>query len=290
MAFGGGWIGMKKVLLVVSLFIFCVSVPMVSSAVERSPLRIGAGACYIGGTPGVAIDMLSELGVKDLYLRVGLGYTDTKSLSVTEDKDNRKFLPLFVDAVYYLDKNSYIGGGLNFPLKVSDSDVGSFGVDLYLGMENDIGIPAKLISEIGYSSLNRLGKDNFEGLWLMVGLRFDLAPVSKAPAAVTPPPPPPAPAPAPEVAPVPAPETVKKTTPEEMMAIRAEIAALEAELKKAQDYVTVLDQKIARVTAAGGDKAKLADLNYLRADAAQRAWVTQVQLDSKKAQESTMQQ
>jgi hypothetical protein len=152
---------------------------MVSSAVERSPLRVGAGAFCIGGTPGAAIDMLSDypqglLGVKDLYLRVGLGLTDSKSLSITEDKDYRKFTPLFVDAVYYLDKDIYIGGGLNNSVKVSDSDIGSFGVDLYLGMETEIGIPAKLVSEIGYSSLNRLGKDNFEGLWLMVGLRYGL--------------------------------------------------------------------------------------------------------------------
>ena len=170
---------MKKVLLVVSLFLFCVSVPMVSSAVERSSLRVGAGAFYMGGAPGAAVDMLSDypqglLGVKDLYLRVGLGYTDTKSLSVTEDKDNRKFTPLFCDMVYYFDKDMYIGGGLNYSIKVSDSEIGNFGVDLYVGMETEIGIPAKLVSEIGYSSLNRTGKDNFEGLWLMVGLRYGL--------------------------------------------------------------------------------------------------------------------
>jgi len=304
---------MKKV-LVLSLLLLCFTVSMVY-AVERSPLRVGVGGCYIGGTPGVAIDMLSDTQIKDLYLRVGLGLTDSKAESLlSENKDYRKFTPLFCDAVYYLDKNSYIGGGLNYSLKVSDSEIGNFGVDLYLGMENDIGIPAKLVTEIGYSSLNRLGKDNFEGCWLMVGLRYDLVPVSNAPAAVTPTPAPaPAPAPAPEVAPAPAPEVVPapivapaatpevapvatpetvtppapKATPEELAAIRAEIAGLEADLVKAQSYVNTLDQKIA---AAAGDQAKLSTLNSLKSDAVLRVNTVQQQLDSKKAQESTMQQ
>ena len=286
---------MKKVLLVLALFLFCVSVPMVS-AVERSPLRVGVGACYMGGAPGAAIDMLSDypqglLGVKDLYLRIGLGYADTKGLSITEDKDYRKFTPLYIDAVYYLYEDTYIGGGLNYTVKVSDSETGNIGVDLYLGMENNIGIPAKLVSEIGYSSLRRMDKDAFEGLWLMVGLRFDLVPASTAPAAVTPAPAPEVvPAPAPEVVPVATPETVIKATPEQIAGIRAEITALESKLVKEQDYVAVLDQKIARVTAAGGGKAKLAELASLRADALERVWVTQVGLDNKKALGSMMQQ
>jgi len=280
-----------KMVFVLAILLFCVSVPMVSSAVERSPLKVGVGACYMGGTPGAAVDMLSEIGVKGLYLRLGLGYTDTKSLSITEDKDWRKFTPLYIDAVYYLYEDTYIGGGLNYPVKVSDNDTGNFGVDIYLGMENNIGIPAKLITEIGYSSLRRMDKDAFEGLWLMVGLRYDLVPASTAPAAVTPPPPPPpAPAPAPETVPAATPETVVKATPEQIAGIRAEIIALESELVKEQDYVAVLDQKIARVTAAGGGKAKLAELASLRADALERVWVTQVELDNKKALGSMMQQ
>jgi len=177
-----GYIDMKKVLLVLALLLFCVSVPVVSSAVERAPLRVGegfAGASYIGGTPGTAFDILSDypqslLGVKDLYLRVGLGYTDTKSLSISAGKDYRKFMPLYIDAVYYLYENIYIGGGLNYPIKVSDKDTGNIGVELYVGRETEIGFPVKLTSEIGYSSLRRMNKDAFEGLWLMVGLRYDL--------------------------------------------------------------------------------------------------------------------
>ena len=285
---------MKKVLLVLALLLFCVSVPIVSSAVERSPLRVGIGACYIGGTPGAAIDMLSEFGVKGLYLRVGLGYTDTKSLSIGTDKEDRKFTPLYIDAVYYLYEDTYIGGGLNYPVKVSDKDTGNFGVDLYVGMENNIGIPAKLITEIGYSSLRRMDKAAFEGLWLMVGLRFDLVPASAAPAAVTPPAPAPAPevvpAPAPEVAPVASPETVKKATPEQIANLNAVITVLEAELVKEQDYVKVLDQKIESVKAAGGDKTKLAGLDSLRTDAEQRVWIIQAKLDDKKAQKQMLQQ
>jgi hypothetical protein len=290
---------MKK-FLVLSIMIFCVFVPLAIAA-NRPDQVLSLGAGYFGGMPGLSIDLMSHvprsvLGTNDLYIRVGFAGTDSNVL--TPDKDWRKFLPLYVDAVYYLYGDTYFGIGLNYPIKVTDDEVGNIGGEAYLGMDMDIGILGKAYIEAGWGALRRTEGDHFEGLHGMIGWRYDLIPASEAPAAVTPPPPPPAPAPAPEVVPAPSPEvapaatpeTVTKATPEQIARIQAEITALEAELVKAQDYVKVLDQKIARVTAAGGDKAKLADLNYLRADAAQRAWVTQVQLDSKKAQESTMQQ
>jgi len=273
---------MKKT-LVLSIMVFCVFVPPVMAA-DRPEQVLSIGAGYFGGMPGASIDLMSHvpksvLGTNDLYIRVGLAGTDSKVL--TPEKDWRKFLPLYIDAVYYLYEGTYIGAGLNYPIKVTDKETGNTGGEIYLGMDMDIGIIGKAYIEAGWGALRRSEGDHFEGLQGMIGWRYDLVPASTAPAAVTPPPPP---APTPEVAPVATPETVTKATSEQIASLEAEITALEAELVKAQDYVKVLDQKIANVKAAGGNKAKLADLAYLRTAASERVWVTQVKLDAKKAQ------
>lgn len=146
-------------------------------SIQRAGQVIGVGAGLYAGTAGISADMLlripeARFNTKDLYLRVGLALTDSQNL--TPDQAWRRFIPLYTDLIYYYADDAYVGAGLNLPLKVSDNETGEIGGQLFLGSDLRLDFLGKIYGEVGYSTLNMLGKKSFAGLYLTVGWRYNL--------------------------------------------------------------------------------------------------------------------
>jgi len=318
-----------KIKYILVIILFCAFV-LPAAAAGRPEQVIGLGAGYFGGMPGASIDLFTHipgswLGTNDLYSRVGLAVADSRAL--TPDKDWCRFIPLYIDAVYYLQEDMYIGTGLNYPLKVSENETGNIGYELYLGMEKDTGIMGKIFGEIGCGSLRRSEGDPFEGLQCMIGWRYDAIPAPAAAKAVIEetrentiaealpssspvlsatqeinalPPSVPVLSVTQEINTLPPSVPVLSVTQEtnalppsipastqEINSVTAEIEALGAELIKAQDYVALLDNKIEKATGSGDNK-KLSNLNYLKSDAVDRVKLINSQIEEKKAKGSLL--
>jgi hypothetical protein len=256
---------MRKISLVLVL-VLCLS--SFAFSAEKSRLSFGAGGGVFAGMYGVGGEMVFGLPRLDnSYLRLGLAVTDSQNLS---DQDWCRFAPLCIDGIHYVHDNFYLGGGLNFPLVVSDNQAPNWGAELFLGADLESG-PGKAYVEAGYSALRRLGKASFKGTHVMAGYRYGLPRISKAkakeaPMVESPPPPPP-------VIVEEAPKPEKKTVD------HALIATLTTKLEKIKQYITLLDKKIIRARNAR-NRVRVSKLQNLKAQELTRAGTIKGQIEN----------
>jgi hypothetical protein len=164
----------KKMRLIFGLLLVAL-VASVSSAAIKTELGLSTGAGLYSGMYGVGGDILwrtpQALEDDNLYIRSGMAVTDSRNLSTW-----RQFAPVYVDGLFYINKNLYAGAGLNYPVKVSDGDTGALGWQSYLGGQRNLW-DGDLFVELGYSSLRRTGQASFDGSRIMGGYRHNLATV-----------------------------------------------------------------------------------------------------------------
>lgn len=253
------------------LFIFLFSY---SVAGERPERAISIGGGVFGGMTSAAAEMLFKLPqgalpLNNIYLRVGMAVTDSTNL--TPVKDWRRFAPLYIDGILYYSDNLYFGGGLNFPLVVSDDEKGNLGGEVFIGAELIMYPRSKVYTEIGYSIVRRLEYERFEGLHFIVGWRYDIVPAKEEekPAEMEK-----AQEQAAEMT-KPALDVVHKPP---ASSNTAESEALQSELAKIREYIDALDNRINKARRAGNNK-KVAELKTLKQDALERARIVKEKID-----------
>jgi LysM domain-containing protein len=164
-------VGMKKTLIFVALLVFLCSS---SFAAQVAQLSAGVNGGMYGGMYGIGGDVLVKmpvLGLKTTYLKLGLAITDSKNLTPTQQW--KKFYPLTVDGVMFFSDRFYAGGGINYPLMVSDNETGNIGGQVYLGAELVKTAMGKVYTEAGYSVFRRNEGASFKGIQAVVGYRYD---------------------------------------------------------------------------------------------------------------------
>jgi hypothetical protein len=134
-------------------------------------------ADLILGDP-LAMGTMLGLSEKAISYRIGLG-----GASGNDINDNTiKAIPLFVDGILNLPADmmggleTYVGGGLNYTLYGTDRKVGTYGAEIFVGMQGDIGLGSKSMLEVGYEAV-RCGDTNkrsAKGLSIMVGQQIML--------------------------------------------------------------------------------------------------------------------
>ena len=169
-----GIFSLVLLLLVFGLTSFA-SAALKTKATQMTQLGVGVGGgLYAGGftVGGDVLYRMPLLGFQKTYIRVGVNYVDTKNL--TPAQAWRKFAPVFIDGVYYFDDIFYIGGGLNYPLKVSDGKTGNVGGQVYVGANHRTG-DGRLYLDMGYSALRMQNEASFKGMHVVAGYRYDYA-------------------------------------------------------------------------------------------------------------------
>jgi hypothetical protein len=229
---------------------------------ERPKQMIGLGGGFFGGMSG-AMSEMDLLMSEDLYLRVGIAVTD--SLNLSPNKDWRRFAPLCFDAVYYFDRNYYFGGGLNYPLKISDDERPSVGGEAFIGLEFPVYDRHRIYGELGYSVAARAVGESFGGLHFLFGWRYEIIPAQKIAKAAEP-----------IITMQTTPESISVVpaasypTPDAESADKAEITRLEQELIKVGDYIQELDTKII-MARKQKDPSRVASLKALKEQSIARA-------------------
>ena len=271
---------MKKLFVVLATVVFCLSLPSAASA-ERANQMISIGGGCFGNMTAAGAEILYRrpfnfFDSDNVYGKMGLAVAD--SLNIYPAKDWRRFLLLYVDGIIYYSDNAYLGGGLNFPLKVSDDEVGNLGGELYLGVDLPIYHRGKIYAELGYSIVRRINFERYEGVHFMVGWRYELvpAPAPKKEAATEIQPAEPA-VPSPEAAAIEIRSASAEAQREKTM---SEIIELKGELEKAENYVSQLDNKIVKAKNGKATK-KVLELKTLKLDAVMRAQSIKEQIKEK---------
>jgi len=169
-------------------------------AVRPAPAAAGAGwfgwGLNTGYTAGYLAGNSVVLGRADLILSDGLGIgpmvglaDDAISWKVglggalgtdSLGRTSRKSIPLFVDGIINLPADllggveSYIGGGVNYPLSGTGGS-GTLGIQAYYGVQGDIGLGGNTYAELTYSVI-RTGANTFpysmKGIGLNVGTQI----------------------------------------------------------------------------------------------------------------------
>ena len=273
----------KSVFIWVVLFVFVFA--SVSVASERAERMLSvAGGTFAGmyGAVGEIVFHLSQerFNTDSLYLRLGLSVTDSKNLSPAQDW--RRFMPICIDGVYYLSSNVYAGGGINYPLKVSDSDTGDFGYQAFVGADFKGASRGGIYTELGYSIIRRLNKDPFAGINFVAGWRYDLIPgmPSKKTKEVIKTVAPKVKAPVKEV-------TRIKITKQNLVNSKAEIDGVKEELAKVGEYIDLLTVKIYDARRSN-DIAKSLELKWLKEGALERARLLRTDMNEKSVKYETL--
>jgi len=271
---------MKKVFFVLAAVVFCLSLSTAVSAEKATQMISIGGGCF-GNMTAAGAEILYRrpfnfFDSDNVYGKMGLAVAD--SLNMYPTKDWRRFLLLYVDGIIYYSDNAYLGGGFNFPLKVSDDDVGNLGGELYLGADFPIYHRGKIYTELGLSMVRRINYERYEGIHFIVGWRYELVPASATKKEA-----------ASEIQPaklvIPSPEpVVTENTPSnneaEREKLRAEILELTGELGKVENYVSQLDKKIV-IAKDGKNSKKVSELKSLKLDAVMRAQSIKEQIKEK---------
>jgi hypothetical protein len=166
---------MRKIVIfcLVSAFILVLSHQVFSAELTQISAGVGVGA-YAGGF-AVSGDMLYRMpvmGMEKLYMKMGAGYVDTKNL--TPSQSWRKLAPIQLDGILYLSDIYYIGGGINYPIKVSDGLEPNWGGQFYIGANHRTG-DGRIYADMGYSVLRIKDHPSFKGLHVIAGYRYDYA-------------------------------------------------------------------------------------------------------------------
>jgi len=166
---------MKKTGIFVFFVVFVLS--FASFPAQRADKTFNVGGGVFAGMTAIKADVTfsgasTNINIQDLYLRMGVAFADSQNL--TPSLSWRKIAPLFLEGVYYLTDDAYVGAGLNVPLMVSDNFTGSLGCQMFIGSDFETGIIGRAYAEAGYSTINILDSKSFAGLHCIVGLRYAL--------------------------------------------------------------------------------------------------------------------
>ena len=257
----GRGVDMRRTGILGLIFLLILSYAALSA--DQFERTLGLGGGVFAGMSGIKGDLSfclpGMLNMDNFYLSIGLAYTDSKNLSPKQEW--RKLLPLSLDGIFYLSENAYIGGGLNYPLIVSDNETPDNGSEIFLGAEFKMDPTKRIYAEVGYSIVRMVNKSPFKGASFILGLRHDIAtpPIASI---------------RDEVVKVPK-EKLKKIKSEmkeleaEMRTvlekIKTEIKELEIELWRVGKYVDLLGEKIDKVQKAESVKEDL-EFRSLRDD------------------------
>ncbi len=103
--------------------------------------------------------------------KLGLGGAMGKDINDVE----KKAIPLFVDGIINIPADvmggveSYVGGGLNYVVYGSEKKGGSYGGQIYYGIQGDIGLGGTSYAELAYSII-RSGPDSVDVPYSMKGI------------------------------------------------------------------------------------------------------------------------
>ncbi|NQT30115.1 MAG: hypothetical protein HQ596_06060 [Candidatus Saganbacteria bacterium] len=144
-----------------------------SIIVARADILMGDGL-GIGPMLGMASDAVNW--------RIGLGGAMGKDINDNE----KKAIPLFVDGLINIPADvmggieSYVGGGVNYVLYGSGQEMGSYGGQVYYGIQGDIGLGGNSYAELGYSvirsgaSVKNTVQYSMKGFAINLGTRVEL--------------------------------------------------------------------------------------------------------------------
>lgn len=141
-----------------------------SVIVARGDLILG-DAMGIGPMLGMSEDAVEW--------KIGLG----GALASKDINDNeRKAIPLFIDGVLNIPADvmggveSYVGGGVNYVLYGSGKETGSYGGQVYYGIQGDIGLGGDSYAELAYSIIrsgsNVAAPYSMKGIGVNVGTKI----------------------------------------------------------------------------------------------------------------------
>ena len=119
---------MRKTLIFVGLLLFSLGLCSSSFASQVAQLSAGVNGGMFAGMYGLGGDVLIKMpvmGLDSTYLKLGLAITDSKNLFPAQQW--KRFYPLMVDGVMFFNDRFYAGGGINYPLMVSDGSIGNIG-------------------------------------------------------------------------------------------------------------------------------------------------------------------
>jgi len=119
---------------------------------------VGRGDLILGDAMGIG----PMLGLSDdaVSWKIGLGAAMGKDYSDNE----KKAIPLYIDGVLDIPADamggieSYVGGGVNYIVYGSEKKAGSYGGQVYYGIQGDIGLGGDSYCELAYTIL-RTGVD-----------------------------------------------------------------------------------------------------------------------------------
>lgn len=118
------------------------------------------------------------LSAKAINYRLGVGGANGKDQN---DKDI-KAIPIFVDGILNLPADwmggvqTYVGAGANYTVYGTDKKAGTYGGQVFVGLQGDIGLGGNSLLEVGYGAV-RAGDPNkrsAKGLSVMVGQQIVL--------------------------------------------------------------------------------------------------------------------
>lgn len=119
---------------------------------------VGRGDLILADPMGIGPMM--GLGEKAVSWKLGLGGAMGKDINDVE----KKAIPLFIDGVIAIPAEvmggveSYVGGGVNYVVYGSEKLAGSYGGQIYYGIQGDVGLGGMSYAELNYSII-RSGSD-----------------------------------------------------------------------------------------------------------------------------------
>ncbi len=154
-------------------------------------INTGYSVGYLMGKSGVTVRgdiVLNDamgigpmLGMSEDSIKWKIGMAAVMGKDVNENE--KKALPLLVDGVMSLPADmlgveSYLGGGLNYVVYGSEKKSGSYGGQVYFGVQGDVGLGGNSFAEVGYAIV-RSGADaghvtpySFRGVTVNVGTQI----------------------------------------------------------------------------------------------------------------------
>ena len=149
----------------------------VFSHMDRYKFEVGGAAGVFGAATALGAEVRFPLryvfGPAATSLRFAVAYAQSKDTA-------RRYLPIHIDAMLNYPPGvatgveNYFGAGLNYSLLTSGGSSGSFGGEIFYGVES-AGFGGKLFAEMGYGILCAGLSSSHKGVTLLVGYRREWA-------------------------------------------------------------------------------------------------------------------
>ncbi len=146
------------------------------AAAPRKGSQIGVSGGDFGGIPAGAgeVRWFEPWGLSSTSLRLGAAY----ALGADPNGITRKHAIVMIDGIYHLNPvntpgvNPYLGGGFNYDAYTSGRLSGSYGGQVYFGLEAGALSSGQIFLELGYGKIRTGFSPSTSGLMLTTGFRF----------------------------------------------------------------------------------------------------------------------